>query len=79
MVMCEKDLGEIAQENDFCLNSANWRTLTAHEDSPSLPVAKECQLTFNPMNWRQLCLLKHNSVTAITVESCGDTHIMNLM
>lgn len=78
MVLCQQKLGEIAREHDFCLNSANWQHLTAQEDSPSLPVSKECQLTFNPTNWKQLCLVKHNSITAITVESCGNNYLMNL-
>uniref|UniRef100_A0A4X2JM10 Cilia- and flagella-associated protein 43 n=1 Tax=Vombatus ursinus TaxID=29139 RepID=A0A4X2JM10_VOMUR len=51
----------------------NWETkvILCRRSQPGMEVS---QMTFNPMNWRQLCLSNTNFVTIWNIERCNTDH-----
>ncbi|KFO69527.1 WD repeat-containing protein 96, partial [Cuculus canorus] len=58
---------------EFALSVWNWQEniLLCCESQPGLTATS---LSFNPMNWQQLCLVNENSVTVWHIERNNDEH-----
>ncbi|XP_071668229.1 cilia- and flagella-associated protein 43 isoform X3 [Patagioenas fasciata] len=60
---------------EFVLSVWNWKEnlLLCSESQPGVTATS---LSFNPMNWQQLCLVSESSVTIWLVERSNDEHLL---
>ncbi|XP_044096388.1 cilia- and flagella-associated protein 43 [Neovison vison] len=70
---CGTYLASYSSLPEFELALWNWEAgvILCKKSQPGVDVS---QMTFNPMNWRQLCLSSPSAVTVWTIERCNEEH-----
>uniref|UniRef100_A0A8C5UTN9 Cilia- and flagella-associated protein 43 n=1 Tax=Microcebus murinus TaxID=30608 RepID=A0A8C5UTN9_MICMU len=70
---CGTYLASYSSLPEFELTLWNWESnvILCKKSQPGVDVS---QMSFNPMNWRQLCLSSSSTVTVWTIERCNQEH-----
>ncbi|XP_070326227.1 cilia- and flagella-associated protein 43 isoform X2 [Odocoileus virginianus] len=72
---CGTYLASYSSLPEFELALWNWESgvILCRKSQPGVDVS---QMTFNPMNWHQLCLSSPSAVTVWTIERCNQEHFL---
>lgn len=68
---CEIQMNYFFAKQHFPLRNWEAGVILCKKSQPGVDVS---QMTFNPMNWRQLCLSSPSAVTVWTIERCNEEH-----